>query len=109
MATNPVTTMVGIRIPAQFQADTTKDTVTLDPSWIYDLHHNGVDAGGNADADEIMLGFDGVTAAAAAGAGLGTLTPGKKLTIHGVTTLEFLASANDPHFTIVPIGRTLEF
>ena len=105
---NPAT-MVDVRIPGQFQADGTKDTVILDPEWFYDLHHNTVDGGNNGDTDEILLGFNGATAAAAAGAGLGTLSSGKAMRIHAVSLLEFKASANDPHFTIVPIGHTQEF
>jgi len=105
---NP-TTMVGIRIPAQFEATTTPDSVTLSPDWIYELRHNAEDDAGNADTDAIMLGF-GVTAAATSGAAKGTLTvAGSPMTIHGVTTLYFDASANNPHFTISPVGKTHEF
>ncbi len=109
---NP-STMVDVRIPAQFEATTSPDTVLLDPNWIYELFHNGVDDAGNADTDEIMLGFStsttAKTAAAGSGAALGSLTTTKWMTIHGVKTLSFDASANNPHFTIVPIGHSQVF
>lgn len=91
-------------LPAQLEATTTKDSVTLNPEQSYRLTHNQVDEGGNADVDEIMLGFNGTTAAAGSGAKLGTLSYLCPVTIRRVSTLEFKASANNPHFTITPIG-----
>lgn len=103
---NPTTTLKNpLSLPAILEATTTPATIYLSPNRVYEITHLGVDAAGNADTDDVMLGFEGTTAAQSSGVGKALLQSTKTVKVFAVSVMTIDAEGNNPILNITPLPR----